>query len=521
MNPTATPAPSPQPPAEFAFLSALEAAELIRKKKISSLELTRYMFDRIERYNPALNAFVYQLKDSALARAQQADDALARNEAPGPFHGVPIQVKESFAVAGQPCTWGIPIFKDARPAQNAAAVDRLLGAGAILLGATNVPVNLSDWQSYNPIYGATNNPWDLSRTPGGSSGGAAAALAAGLGYLSMGSDIGGSIRIPSNFCGIYGHKPTQDLISSRGHQPGGVPGLAGSSTLLAVVGPMARSAQDLLAALKVLGGPEGSDAKAWKWDLPAPRAQRLRDFRVGYVLDDPIAPPAPDVRAVLENTIENLRRVGVQLKPGWPAGFELRPLLESYRYILYAIFISRSPEPIKKSLRDEYERAAGPDAAAKLSSLPDWQEQIMRRLQSRALWQSYFEEIDVFLSPATFTAAFPHDHSEPQSARKIETVAGPRSYPETLAWMGPASLTGCPATVVPVGRTSAVSDAENAVSVEAPTDRGSQRGLPRWDGLPVGIQIMGPYWEDATPLVFADLLAREFGGFSPPPGYAH
>ena len=249
MNQTATPALSPRPSAELAFLSALEAADLIRQKKISSLDLTRYMFERIERYNPALNAFVYQLKDSALAQAQNADDALARNKPTGPLHGVPVQVKESYAVAGQPCTWGIPIFKDARPQQNAAAVDRLLGAGAVLLGATNVPVNLSDWQSYNPIYGATNNPWDVTRTPGGSSGGAAAAIAAGLGYLTIGSDIGGSIRIPSSFCGIYGHKPTQDLINQRGHQPGGVPGLAGSSSLLAVAGPMARSAQDLLAAL--------------------------------------------------------------------------------------------------------------------------------------------------------------------------------------------------------------------------------------------------------------------------------
>jgi amidase len=504
MNHTATPAPYPAPSSEVAFLSALEVAGLIRGKKISSLELTRYIFDRIERYNPALNAFVYDLKDSALAQAQQADDALARNQSQGPFHGVPIQVKESYAVAGQPCTWGIPFFKDARPTQNSAAVDRLLGAGAILLGATNVPVNLSDWQSYNPIYGATNNPWDLSRTPGGSSGGAAAALAAGLGYLSIGSDIGGSIRLPSHFCGIYGHKPTQDLISQRGHQPGGIPGLAGSSGLIAVAGPMARSAQDLLAALEVLGGPEGAEAKAWKWELPASRANKLADFRVGYVLDDPLCPPAPDVRAVLESTLENLLRAGVQLKPGWPSGFELRPLLDSYRYLLYAVFISRSPEPVKQSLRAEYERTAGPEAAAKLSSLPDWQEQIMRRLQFRALWQSYFNEIDVFLSPVSFTTAFPHDHTEPQSARKIQTLAGPRGYSEALAWMGTASLTGCPATVAPVGRT-----------------KGSSPAGDTGVGLPVGIQIMGPYWEDATPIVFADLLAREFGGFSPPPGYGN
>jgi amidase len=493
MNPTTAVSASGVPAHELGFLSALQAAEAIRTKKISSLELTRHVFERIELYNPALNAFAYQLKDAALAQAQKADDALARKEATGVFHGVPIQIKESFAVAGQPRTWGIPTFKDARPPQNSAAVDRLLGAGAVLIGGTNVPVNLSDWQSYNPVYGTTNNPWDVSRTPGGSSGGAAAALAAGLGYLSVGSDIGGSIRVPSHFCGIYGHKPTLDLVSLRGHLPGGEFAPPGFSTLLAVAGPMARSASDLLAALKVLGGPEGWDAKAWKWELPPARAQKLTEFRVGYVLDDPIAPPSPDVRAVLEKTLENLGRAGVKLKAGWPAGLEPSPMLETYRYMLFSFFITRSPELVQKSLRAEFERIAGPAAAQALGSAPYWQDQNMRRLAYRSQWQAYFDEIDVFLSPVTFTAAFPHDHSEPQSARKIQTVAGPRNYMEGLNWMGAASLTGCPATAAPVGRTEG--------------------------GLPVGIQIMGPYWEDATTIAFADLLAREFGGFTPPPGY--
>lgn len=480
---------------EPGYLSALEAAEAIRDKKISSVELTLHTFERIERYNPALNAFVYQLKDSALAQAQKADDAIARKEATGVFHGVPIQVKESFAVAGQPCTWGIPAFKDSRPPQNSAVVDRLLGAGAVLVGATNVPVNLSDWQSYNPVYGSTNNPWDVNRTPGGSSGGAAAALAAGLGHLSVGSDIGGSIRIPSHFCGIYGHKPTLDLVSLRGHLPGGMSTPPGFSTLLAVAGPMARNAGDLLAALKILGGPEGWDAKAWKWDLPPARRQKLSDFRVGYVLDDPIAPLAPDVRAVLEKTVENLGRTGAKLKPGWPAGFQPAPMLETYRYMLFAFFISRSPEPVQNSLRAEFERIAGAAAAEALASAPYWQEQNMRRLGYRAHWQAYFEKVDVFLCPVTFTAAFPHDHTEPQSARRISTASGPRNYMEGLNWMGAASLTGCPATVAPAGRTEA--------------------------GLPVGLQIMGPYWEDATTIAFADLLARDFGGFTPPPGYSN
>jgi len=475
------------------LLTALQAAEAIREKKISSVELTRHVFERIERFNPALNAFAYLLKDDALARAKQADEALARGHSLGVFHGVPVNVKESFAVAGHPCTWGLPPFKDSKAPRNSVVVDRLLGAGAVLTGATNVPVNLADWQSYNPIYGTTNNPWDVKRSPGGSSGGSAAALAAGLGYLSVGSDIGGSIRVPSNFCGIYGHKPTLDLVSQSGHQPGGVPTAPGFSTLLAVAGPMARSAPDLLAALRVLGGPERWDAKAWKWELPRARGQSLKEFRVGYVLDDPIAPVASDVRAALEKVIESVGRAGAKMRPGWPVGFQPSALLDTYRYLLFAFEISMSPPEAQEEQRQKFEQMAGPAAAAALTSFTHWQAQNLERVRFRARWQAYFEEVDVFLSPVTFTAAFPHDHSEPQSARSIATAGSPRSYMDGLNWISPATLTGCPATVAPAGRTEA--------------------------GLPVGIQIMGPYWEDATTITFADLLAREIGGFVPPPGY--
>jgi len=478
---------------ELDFASALQAAEAIRKKQVSSVELTQRAFERIERYNPALNAFAYQMKDEALAQAKKADAAVARQEPLGVFHGVPINVKESFAVAGQPCTWGLPPFKDARAPQNSAAVDRLLGAGAVLIGATNVPTNLADWQTYNPIYGTTNNPWDVKRTPGGSSGGSAAALAAGLGYLSVGSDIGGSIRVPCHFCGLYGHKPTLDLVSQRGHTPGGVATPPGFSSLLSVAGPMARSANDLLAALKVLGGPEGWDAKAWKWELPPARGRRLNEFRVGHVLDDPMAPPSPDMRAVLEKTIEALNRAGAKMKPGWPAGFEPSAMLDTYRFMLFAFFINMSPPEVQPSLRRQYEYLAGPGAAEALESFPRWQAENLRRVGFRALWQAYFNDVDVFLSPVSFTPAFLHDHSHPQEQRSIATVAGPRKYMEGLNWIGPATLTGCPATVAPAGRTDA--------------------------GLRVGIQIMGPYGEDATCIAFAELLAQEIGGFAPPPGY--
>ncbi|HEV7552508.1 MAG TPA: amidase family protein [Candidatus Angelobacter sp.] len=496
----AAPAKSSAPSAhELDFATALQAAEAIRTKQISSVELTERMFARIDHYNPQLNVFAYQLREDALAQARKADAMLASgrsssSKTPGVFHGVPITVKESFAVAGRPCTWGFTPLRDSKARQNSEVVSRLLNdAGAVLLGATNVPVALADWQSYNPIYGQTNNPLDVKRSPGGSSGGSAAGLAAGLGYLSVGSDIGGSIRVPAHFCGLFGHKPTLDLVNMQGHIPGGNPGLPGFSTLLAVGGPLARSAGDLLAAIKVLGGPAGWDAKAWKWQMPEPRANSLKDFRVGYVIDDPIAPPTPEVRVVLENVVERLGRAGAKMKPGWPAGLKPAELMANYKFMLEAFFYSTAPPEEQERERKTFANSLAAKNSGALSSFADWQQQNFRRLAYRAQWQAYFNQVDVFLSPVAFTSAFPHDHSEPQDQRTIATSAGRRHYMDLINWISPATLTGCPATVAPVGRTPG--------------------------GLPVGIQIMAPFWEDASSITFADLLAREVGGFVPPPGY--
>jgi amidase len=478
---------------ELDFATALQAADAIRRKQVSSVELTKRIFERIDRYNPQLNAFAYLLREDALAQAKKADEALAQGKSLGVFHGVPITIKESFAVAGHPDTWGIPALRDVKAPKNSDVVSRLLGeAGAVLVGATNVPVNLGDWQSYNPIYGQTNNPWDVKRSPGGSSGGSAAALAAGLGYLSVGSDIGGSIRVPAHFCGIFGHKPTLDLVSLQGHLPGGISTAPGFSTLLAVAGPLARSAGDLLAALKVIGGPTGWDAKAWTWTMPEPRARSLKDFRVGYVIDDPIAPPTAEEKALLEKTIANLERAGAKLKPGWPTGFAPADLLANYRYHLDAFFFSTAPPAEQERMAKEADAETRKNSGA-LSSFADWQQQNFRRLGFRAQWQRYFGEVDVFLSPVAFTQAFQHDHSEPMSKRSIATSSGPRKYTQMFNWISAPTLTGCPATVAPIGRTP--------------------------EGLPVGIQIMGPFWEDATTITFADLLAQEMGGFVGPKGF--
>src|SRR5262249_21814394 len=353
------------------FASALQAAEAIRAKRISSVELTQQTFSRIDKFNPRLNAFAYQTREEALAQAKRADEVRAKGRSLGALHGVPIHVKESFAVAGHPCTWGIPALKDVKAAENSEVVNRLLAVGAVLIGGTNVPLHLGDWQSYNEIYGQTNNPWDVTRSPGGSSGGTAAALAAGLGYLSVGSDIGGSIRVPAHFCGVYGHKPTLDLVSLQGHLPGGQRTAPGFSTLLAVGGPMARSAEDLLAAMKILGGPAGYDGKAWKWDLPEPRHGKLRDFRVGYVLDDTYCPVTPETKAVLEKALKAVEKAGAKLKPGWPDGFKINELYDNYMFHLDAFGLSTAPPEAQEAAKKD--AAATGDTPAGMRSFAEWQ----------------------------------------------------------------------------------------------------------------------------------------------------
>lgn len=474
---------------DLTFVSALEIAEAIRKKQVSSVELTKYMYERIDRFNPSLNAFVYELREKAISQAQRADEAQAKGESFGVFHGVPISIKESFGIEGYPATWGLPKFRDVRSPANAEAVARLLRRGAVILGATNVARGLADWQSYNDVYGTTNNPWNLTRVPGGSTGGSGAAVAAGLSYLSLGSDSGGSLRIPAHFCGIFAHKPTVNLVSTLGLRPGGMWDYPGMDSTLAVAGPMARSAADLLAALQVLGGPTGYVAKAWQWRLPDPRETNLKEFRVGYVIDDTIAAPIPEMRALLESTITILDRAGARLEAGWPSGFQFQQFIDCYTFHLRAMRSVTDPSegPAAESAPNVNDTSSGAILFA------SWQRENRQRLAFRDLWQNYFRDIDVFLSPVTFLPAFPHDHSEPRQNRSLNVPAGRRSYMDVRNWIAIASLTGCPATIAPIGITQ--------------------------EGLPIGIQIMGPFGEDATPIRFAELLSQETGGFRPPPGY--
>ena len=475
---------------------AARLAAAVRAKQISASELVHLTLDAIDRRNPAINAIVWPLRDAAIARAKEADEALARGADVGPLHGVPITIKEAFAYRGSPNTWGLAPLKGAMSPRTATAVERLEAAGAITIGKTNVPVMLGDWQTYNSIYGVTNNPWDARLTAGGSTGGGAAAIAVGLGALTLGSDLSGSIRIPAHFCGVYGHKPSLELVSTAGFQPGPWDGLPGYPMDLSVVGPIARSARDLALALRAAGGPNGDELSAWTWRMPPPRHSQLRDFRIGYVFDDDAAPIVPEIRGRCDEVLDALRAAGAKIDRGWPDGIDPHALMPTYGYLVGALVTAEMDAAERTRARERFARNPNDVfAAAAVEPHARWLHETQRRLACRAQWQRYFATHDVFLLPVAPTPAFPHDHSQPMEKRTIETGRGARPYVEAIPfWTAAATLAGLPATVAPIGRTAA--------------------------GLPVGIQIVAPMWEDDTSIAFADRLADAIGGFTPPPDAA-
>ena len=479
------------------FGTASQAVRAIRARIISARELTEHTYNRIKKYNPQINAFITLIEDQAMARASQADAALAAGNVWGPLHGLPILIKDQFSTAGVRTTSGSKRFEHRIPKEDAVAVARLKQAGAIIIGKTNLPEFAADQQSYNEVAGTTNNPWDVRRTPGGSSGGGAAALAAGLGFLELASDIGGSIRNPCHFCGIYGHKTTLDVVPGESPVPP-APGLVSPPTFMGVAGPMARSAQDLQFVLAIIGGPAPAEAVAYRWSLPTARGTRLNDYRMRYVLHTPFCPLTSEVADVLSSAIDAVRKQGVELREGWPPGVNPEAMFENYYFLLRARAATTMKDEDLKRLRERGDSALGYYAKRNLeavtSSYRDWAMQTASRLKARAIWQDYFKNHDAFLMPGNFVPAFPHDHHMPLHERMINTPEGKRPYLDLFRWMAFATLTGCPATVAPVGRTPG--------------------------GLPVGMQIMGPYLEDATPINIAGLMADVVGGFEAPPGYA-
>jgi amidase len=446
---------------------------MLRRREISSRELTEELLARIDSVNPALNAVVELRCEAALQEATTADEAITRGGDVGPLHGVPMTIKDSFNVAGLHTTWGNPAYKDFEADSDATVAQRLRQAGAIIVGKTNVAFMLSDFgQTANELFGVTNNPWDTTRTPGGSSGGTAAALSAGMTFLEYGSDLVGSIRIPASFCGVYGLKPSAGIVPLSGFQPPGSPAGPSDMMYMSAVGPLGRSAHDLRTALSVTGGPEGQVAKAYSWALSPSRHTRLEDFRVGVVLDHEHAPVTSEVLTQLSDAVDALARVGATVVEGWPDGVDPVRDYESFGFHVRLFFAFQQP---------------GEDFAT-ISQVIEHEH---RRMASRVAWNRYFDDVaDVFLCPVNFTPAFPHD-SRPFEQRTITTPEGERPYNDQAFWVSHASLPGLPAVSAPIGRTPS--------------------------GLPVGAQIMGSLYEDDTAITFAELFTDVIGGYEPPP----
>jgi len=434
--------------------------------------------------------------DGARRRARQADAALRRGKPWGPFHGVPMTIKESYDVAGMPTTWGLPALKDNVAPRNALAVDRLLAAGVVLFGKTNVPAWLADYQSYNDVYGTTNNPWDLARSPGGSSGGSAVALAAGLTGLEAGSDIGSSIRNPAHYCGVFGHKPTFGIVPPRGQA---LPGRVAQGDI-SVIGPMARSAEDLAIGLSVMAGPDEIDGAGLRLALPAPRRKALREFKVAVMLDDPAAEVDREVQARLQALADFLGKRKVKVSFTARPAFDTAEAHRTYIFLLRAATAGRQTAE-EFSRNAEITRGLAPDdqryyawtMRANTASHRDWLAANETRHKMRWRWAEFFREWDLLLCPVASSAAFPHDHAGERHERMI-TVNGKRvPCVDQLFWAGYGGMAYLPATVAPAGLTPA--------------------------GLPVGVQIIGPQYGDRTCIEFARLLEREFQPFVPPPDY--
>ena len=478
--------------------SARQLASLIRRKKIGCLELLDHYVERVERYNAQINAIVATDIDSARQRALQADQALAQGKRWGPLHGVPMTVKEAFDVVGLPTTWGFPQHRDNIATANALAVQRLLAAGAVVFGKTNVPVGLADWQTFNPIYGTTNNPWSVERVPGGSSGGSAAALAAGLTGLELGSDIGASIRNPAHYCGVYGHKPTYGIASKQGHA---LPGMVDVDSLdITVIGPLARSAADLALALNIIAGPDAIDGTGWQLRLPKPSKKTLREYKIAVLYSDPEAEVDDAIQHRLHELVRFLKRRKVNVRENTCPAIDSRAAHQTYiRLLRTATSSALSDGQFQESLalvptldpQDNSYRAQL--LRAQTLYHRDWLAVNQTRHSMRLAWADFFRDYDLLLCPTATTAAFPHNQQGERWERMLTVNGKPQASTTQLFWAGYPGHVYLPATVAPIGLSS--------------------------EGLPVGVQIVGPQYHDYRCIHFARLLEREYGGFEMPPGF--
>ncbi|NNE11868.1 MAG: amidase [Ilumatobacter sp.] len=469
--------------------AATDLAAAIRGREISATEALEHQVARIERLDGPVNSVVHWDLDRARAAAADADAAVAAGRELGPLHGVPITIKDSFQTEGCVTTSGAAELADFVPEADAAPVARLRAAGAIPFAKTNLPIYAGDIQSFNEVYGTSNNPHDLDRTPGGSSGGSAAALAMGFTALELGSDIGGSIRVPAHYSGVSGHKPSYGIVPAHGQIPG-MPGTL-SQADLAVAGPMARSVRDLELGLQVLAGPDRWCEPAWRLALPPAPGESLGDFRIAAWLDDASCPVDTSTRRVLGELVESIEAAGGRVDTDARPGFTLERADTIFRDLLRAALCGGTPH----SEMDRLAATEGDDDLARAARSTamrhrEWLAHNERRLQLRERWREFFERFDMILLPVQPRGAIPHDHSMPQWGRTVEIDGVERPYLDLFGWTGPAGAGMLPATVVPAG----LGD----------------------DGLPIGVQIVGPYLHDLTTLRAGALIAKLAGGCPKP-----
>ncbi len=474
------------------FHSATRLAAMLRARDIGCLELLDHYIARVERLDPRINAVVVRDFERARTRAHGLDQQPDRS---APLFGVPMTIKESYNIAGLPTTWGAPAYRDSIAGSNALAVDRLLAAGVVLFGKTNVPLMLADWQSYNAIYGTTNNPWNLELSPGGSSGGSAAALAAGLTGIEAGSDIGSSIRNPAHYCGVYGHKPTWGICPPLGQS------LAGNVAQadISVIGPLARSAADLMPALDVMAGAEPIEA-GWKLELPPPRATSFKGLRVALMTEHPLSEVDASITTRLTELGDFLRREGATVSMTARPDFDLALGHRLYIEMLRATTSARADAAEMRHWRAEAERLSPHDTSyyammARGVSMThrDFLVANETRQRMRRQWAAFFQDHDVFLCPVGASTAQPHDHHGERWERNITVNGHPVHATDQMFWAGISCFYLLPATAAPLGF------------------------APR--GLPVGVQIVGAQYADRTTIEVAKLLETAWQGFVPPPGW--
>jgi amidase len=477
------------------FSSAVELASAIRERRASAREVVELYLTRIERHNGALNAVCTLDAAGARRRAREADEALARGELWGPLHGVPMTIKDALETSGVRTTGGHVPLKDYVPRRDAPAVARLRAAGAILLGKTNVPPLSADYRADNPIFGRTNNPWDLERTPGGSTGGGAAAVAAGLSAFDVGSDLAGSVRTPAHFCGLFGLKASERRIPNAGHIPE-PPGELRAVRHMNVLGPLARSVGDLALITRVVSGPDDGEPDVPPVSWLEPDEKELRAQRIAWSTSFAGIPVTRETRQSIEKLAAELQRLGCAVEERNPDGFDFEAAWETWGEIAIAERAAtgreRSAERVaalNATLGEGYAVARG-SARGVRAGIAEYMGALNRRDALIGVLEKFFQRWDAFLCPVTVSPAIPHvpfgTPIDVDGQKVPYFIAG-------TAYTCPFNLTGHPAVVLPLTRSK--------------------------EGLPIGVQMLGRRWGEPTLLAAAQSVALISGPFVPPPKF--